>query len=92
MYIPKRDLRMNVSVPHLLLALLHLEVLHNLSRLSLRGCIGVTDHGLSRLPTSLKELDLAHCRGKYQKKGHSTSFSVHIWICTYIWMDVDSLF
>ncbi len=38
--------------------------LARLRRLSLRGCLGVTDGGLSYLPTSLEELNLSHCRGE----------------------------
>jgi hypothetical protein len=40
-----------------------LEVLCGLRVLSMRGCSGLGDAGLSRLPASLTALDASHCRG-----------------------------
>ena len=36
-----------------------------LVRLSMRGCGAITDAGMCRLPASLTDLDVSHCRGEW---------------------------
>lgn len=50
-----------------------LEVLCGLRVLSMRGCSGLSDAGLSRLPASLTALDASHCRGTHRHTRHRCS-------------------